>query len=272
VCELFAMSSLHPATVSFSFEAFARRGGSTAKHRDGWGLAYREGKAVRLLREPMPASESPLVQFIQSHPLRARETISHVRLATCGEVSLANTQPFVRELAGRSHLFAHNGDLKGVDEQLPLQSDRYRPIGTTDSEHAFCLLLEQLRPLWAQAGGVGARGVPSLAARAEIIGRFAERLRPLGPANFLYSDADALFVHAHKRTQPSGTIAPPGLHMLERRCTVPTTLEGHGIDVVSTDHAQRVVLVASVPLSEEPWQPLETATLHVLRGGEAVSW
>jgi len=264
MCELFAMSSLFPATVSFSFDTFAQRGGALAKHRHGWGLAYREGKAARLLCEPDPASESPLVQYVQQHPLRSCETISHIRLATQGDVCLANTQPFVRELAGRAHLFAHNGHLEHMAE-LPL--GRYQPIGTTDSEHAFCALLEQLRGLWSEADDV-----PSLPARTKVVSRFAESLRPRGPANFIYSDADALFVHAHKRTQSPGVIAPPGLHMLERRCTVPTTFEGHGVDVASTDDEQRVVLVASVPLSDEPWQPLETTTLLVIRRGESISW
>ena len=41
--------------------------------------------------------------------------ISHIRHAARGSLSLANTQPFTRELAGRSHVFAHNGDLPGVN-------------------------------------------------------------------------------------------------------------------------------------------------------------
>jgi glutamine amidotransferase len=32
-----------------------------------------------------------------------------------------------------------------------------------------------------------------------------------------YADGDALFAHADRRHQSSGAIAPPGLHLLERR-------------------------------------------------------
>ena len=40
MCELFAMSSRVPATVTFSLEEFARHGGLTAPHKDGWGIVY----------------------------------------------------------------------------------------------------------------------------------------------------------------------------------------------------------------------------------------
>ncbi|MES9904747.1 MAG: class II glutamine amidotransferase [Sedimenticola sp.] len=40
MCELFAMSSLEPASVSFSMEEFSRHGGLSGPHRDGWGIAF----------------------------------------------------------------------------------------------------------------------------------------------------------------------------------------------------------------------------------------
>ena len=69
--------------------------------------------------------------------------ISHIRCATRWAVALSNTQPFARELAGRMHVFAHNGDLPGIERTGTLAFDRYRPVGTTNSEHAFCALPQQ---------------------------------------------------------------------------------------------------------------------------------
>ena len=40
--------------------------------------------------------------------------ISHIRKATQGGMNLENTQPFSREFGGCGHVFAHNGDLKGL--------------------------------------------------------------------------------------------------------------------------------------------------------------
>ena len=42
-------------------------------------------------------------------------------------------------------------------------------------------------------------GVVRVERLGEIVVEFAARLRPLGPFNFVYSDGDALFVHAHRR-------------------------------------------------------------------------
>ena len=57
-------------------------------------------------------------------------------------MKLQNCHPFIRELWGQAWVFAHNGDLK--DFNPPLQGD-FLPIGETDSELAFCLLLQTLK-------------------------------------------------------------------------------------------------------------------------------
>ena len=114
MCELFAMSSRHPATVRMSLEEFSRHGGLAGPHKDGWGIAYYEDGDVRLIKEPFAASDSVCLRFVQDHPYRSSAVISHIRRATQGRRSLANTQPFARELGGRMHVFAHNGDLDGA--------------------------------------------------------------------------------------------------------------------------------------------------------------
>jgi glutamine amidotransferase len=70
--------------------------------------------------------------------------IAHTRRATRGTRSYPNAQPFIRELAGRIHLFAHNGDLPGIFESKAFQPERFNPIGETDSERAFCVLLDRM--------------------------------------------------------------------------------------------------------------------------------
>ena len=65
MCELFGMSSKLPATVNLSMEEFARHGGLTGPHADGWGIAFHDGADIRLLREPEPAADSPWVAFLR---------------------------------------------------------------------------------------------------------------------------------------------------------------------------------------------------------------
>ncbi len=133
--------------------------------------------------------------------LPTRLLVSHIRRATQGGNSLANTQPFVRELGGRTHLFAHNGDLEEVVTRAADPAHRFHPVGQTDSESAFCLLLERLAPLWH-------RRVPPLGLRLEAIASFAAEMRPLGTFNFLYSDGEFVFGHGHRRRQADGTVGP----------------------------------------------------------------
>lgn len=70
--------------------------------------------------------------------------MAHIRHASMGERAYRNTQPFGRELAGRMHIFAHNGWLPGLLEAEPFRSLRFSTMGETDPEQAFCGLLERL--------------------------------------------------------------------------------------------------------------------------------
>jgi len=267
MCELFSMSSNEPATVNYSLEEFSRHGGLTGPHKDGWGIAYYMQGDVRLIKEPLPASDSACVRFIQDHPFSSALVMSHIRKATQGAHILSNCQPFMRELGGAMHVFAHNGDLdnRRLREQLPLGF--HRPVGDSDSEYAFCALVGRLADLW-----LGTSGVPAFSERMSIVAAFADEVRGLGPANFLYADGDVLFVHGHKRMHAEGSIRPPGLHVICRRCARgASAINTDGLSVISTDGEQHVVLVASVPLTREPgWRALREGELIAVRDGAIV--
>ena len=124
MCELLAMSTLQAAHLTFSLEALASHSGISCSNRDGWGAAFYQGHDVALFREPVAASESPLVRLLTQEGPATTLAISHIRRATLGVVSLANTQPFVRELAGRMHTFAHNGHLPGMNSALRRSTQR----------------------------------------------------------------------------------------------------------------------------------------------------
>lgn len=265
MCELFAMSSSHPATVTYSMREFARHGGLTADHADGWGIAYFEDHDARIFRDTDAATESPLLRLVSALGVRSDTVVSHIRRATQGEIALRNTQPFTRELGGRVHLFAHNGDVHGIDGKPEVRFGQYLPIGETDSEHAFCALLHRLSFLWNES-----QEIPDLAERLRVVVDFAAEIRRLGPANFIYTDGDAIFLHGHKRKTPGdGVMRPPGLHLLCRSCEVtPGPIEIPGLAIASK--TQRVVLAASVPLTDEGWEPLAKGDVVVVRKGEVI--
>ena len=272
MCELLAMSSARPARLTFSLHTLAARGAAAGGTHDGWGVAFYEGTDVALFREPTAAGDSALVRHLETQGPSTTLAISHIRHATRGAVQLSNTQPFVRALGGHMQVFAHNGNLPGIEHSEVFTLDEhppcrpYRPVGQTDSEHAWCTLLARLSELWAGAG------VPALESRLELLAAFAADLRALGPANFLYADGDALFAHGHRRIQhSSGRIEPPGLWMLQRRCApdAPRPADAGGVAVADGD--QTVLLFASVQLTEEAWQPLAEGELVAVRDGEVLA-
>jgi len=265
MCELFGMSSSVAVGVKYSLHEFATHGGRLYQNKSGWGIAYHADKDAILIKEPVPASDSPWVRFIESHPIYTTCAIAHVRHATAGSPSFANTHPFIRELGGQRHIFAHNGGLHDIWDALSLDAGTFRPVGETDSEYAFCFVLEQLQSLWQ-----GATEPPSLQKRLDVIAEVAEKLRSLGTANFLYSDGETLFVHAHRRHwEENGQVSeprPPGLSaiVLNR-----AELSARGLHLTRSDGV--ATCVASVPITKDDWTPLPEGAVLALSGGRELA-
>lgn len=265
MCELLAMSSLHAIRLTFSLETLAAHGAANGRYRDGWGVAFYQGPDVALFREPTPAGDSALIRLLESSGPESSLVISHIRRATHGDISLANTQPFIRQVMNRTHVFAHNGNLPGIEESETLVSDHFCPVGTTDSEYAACALFERMQALWKFS-----HVPPTIDARLFVITGFAAELKRLGPSNFMYADGDILFTHADKRLNlASGEIKPPGLFLLSRQCQNNLqALNAEGVSVTPGFH--EVILVASSPLSEQDWQPMAEGEIVAIACGKIV--
>lgn len=180
MCELFGLSCNKPVSINFTWRGFLAR---CRVHGDGWGVAfYPDGKSVSLIKEPNPSVESPVASFLKmSNIVRSRIVISHVRWASKGEVAYRNTHPFVRELFGREWTFAHNGTVIGN-----IANPRfYEPVGETDSERSFCIILDRLRDLGRNA---------SIHEKARCIENIAREFSDYSQGfNFLMSDGEYLY-------------------------------------------------------------------------------
>ena len=191
MCQLLGMNSRLPASLSLSFTGFAQRGGLTDHHADGWGIAFFEsegdapGKGVRYFVDKESASTSPMARMLREYPIKSHNVVAHVRKATVGAVTLENSHPFVRELWGRYWVFAHNGDLKDF---APVMHGSFRPVGNTDSELAFCWLMQQLAKSHA--------GVPSVEELTLTLRELVPQIACHGSFNFLLSNGQALWAHA----------------------------------------------------------------------------
>ncbi len=189
MCQLLGMNCNVPTDIVFSFTGFATRGGLTDEHKDGWGIAFFEGAGVRLFVDHESAVASPVASLIKSYPIKSKNVISHIRKATQGQVALENCHPFVRELWGRYWVFAHNGDLKNFS---PVLNGPFRPVGNTDSERAFCYLLQQLRE---QFGDIP----PTTDALRSALTALTSDIAAHGVFNMMLSDGSALYAHCSTR-------------------------------------------------------------------------
>ncbi|WP_180000254.1 class II glutamine amidotransferase [Acinetobacter sp. YH12239] len=186
MCQLLGMNCATPTDITFSFRGFSQRAGITSDHSDGFGIAFFEDKACRLFVDNQSAVESPIAEFVRNYPIKSRNVIAHIRKATQGKITLENSHPFIRELWGRQWIFAHNGDLHDFH---PMLSGQFTPVGNTDSELAFCYLLEHL----VQKFGYVEPSVQDVFhALEEISPTIAEH----GTFNFCLSNGQALYSYA----------------------------------------------------------------------------
>ncbi|MDB5744135.1 MAG: glutamine amidotransferase, class-II [Polaromonas sp.] len=265
MCQLLGMNCNAPTDVTFSFRGFARRGGQTDHHGDGWGIAFFEGDAVeggdRGLRhfvDHLPACASPVAELIRRYPIKSRNVIAHIRKATQGRVALENCHPFVRELWGRYWVFAHNGNLAAFSPRL---HGSFRPVGGTDSERAFCWLMQELAKSHAD--------VPSVQELSITLRELAAQIAPHGTFNFLLSNGQALWAHASSKPDS------PILYYVERRHPFAhATLSDEDVSVNFQDHTQptdRVAVVVTAPLTtNETWTAFAPGELKVFEGGALI--
>ncbi|HWU49329.1 MAG TPA: class II glutamine amidotransferase [Asticcacaulis sp.] len=250
MCELLAMSANTPTDIRFSFTGLSQRGGRTGAHTDGWGIAFYEGKGCRVLHDPAPSAESELARFVRAYPIKSCAVIAHIRKANRGRVALENTHPFTRELWGRLWCFAHNGQLKGV-KTLPLGP--FKPVGTTDSEHAFCWLMGELRARFDRR--------PSEARLRKAVAELFARLRDLGVFNALLSDGMSIYVSCSTKLCYVERCAPFG----------PAALIDEDMEVdfsQETTPDDRVLVLATQALTRnETWRVVAPGSSLVLKDG-----
>ena len=252
MCQLLGMNCNVPTDIMFSFTGFQQRGGRTDDHADGWGIAFFEGRGCRLYVDSASAADSPVAQLVRSYPIRSLNVIAHIRKATRGPVALENTHPFMRELWGRYWIFAHNGTLDRFEAR---SQGRFRPVGSTDSEAAFCDLLDSL---WQRFGDTE----PSGADLGGAVREWADRMAALGTFNFLLSNGAQLFSHCATRLS----------YVVRQAPFTRVRLADADIDVdfsAVTTPADRVAVIATVPLTtNEEWTAIEPGQLLVFEDGE----
>ena len=140
MCRLFGLTA-GTETIKATFwllEAPDSLAQQSRRNPDGYGLATFRPK-VLVEKRPVAAYEDQ--EFAREANERESPVfVAHVRYASTGGRTVANTHPFEQE----SRVFAHNGHLEGLDV-LDDQLGDYRRLahGDTDSERFFALVTKE---------------------------------------------------------------------------------------------------------------------------------
>lgn len=254
MCQLMGMNCNVPTDICFSFEGFHKRGGTTDHHADGWGIAFFEQAGCRLFLDHQASTVSPIAALVRKYPIKSTNVIAHIRKATVGAITLANTHPFMRELWGQYWIFAHNGN---IDTPPVLHGKRFLPVGDTDSEQAFCWILEQLSDRFDEQ--------PNEADLYAVLADLAKDLAGRGVVNFILSNGKFLAAHCSTNLYYIVREAPFGAaHLVDDDITV----DFSGLTAAN----DRAAIIATEPLTDnERWTKMSSGELLIFQDGKP-SW
>ena len=129
----------------------------------------------------------------------------------------------------------------------------FRPVGDTDSERAFCWLMQELAKNHAS--------LPSIEHLTDTLRELVPRVAQHGTFNFLLSNGEALWAHCSTR-----------LHALERSHPFSTAqLRDEELTInfaPLTQHQDRAAIIVTEPLTtNEAWQAFSAGELKVFVEG-----
>lgn len=234
MCELFGLSASRAPDAALWLRRFRARGGETADNDDGWGLAYLQDGRFQLHKEPTAGATSTLFACLCA-TVHSPLIVGHVRRARYPRVnSLDNTHPFLRTCCGRQWVFAHNGLVPDILQEPDTRlKGLCSPQGQTDSEYAFCYLLERIASHFEpDPSGDSVLGFDDVAVAAGVIATH-------GKFNFLMSDGASLIAYGHDR-----------LHYLE-----------------ASGASLRATVIATEPLTDDAWQAFLPGELRIYQAG-----
>ncbi len=231
---------------------------NTKRLPDGWGIGFYPGgePAASVLKEASPSSGSIRSEIIKTwQHLESPLFMLHIRSATWGGISAANTQPFCRSFAGRDFLLAHSGSLS---RHLPVpKNPLFEPVGSTDSELLFCTLLAYLQQQHKTSLGD---------CEPSHLLEWIHTLNEYGNLTIAVTDGRDLLVYADRHTDGAvylGQIQPPYERIAFGDADVFVDLTRRGAK------SRKGIVIASNPLEGESmqWRKIEPGSLVLIRQG-----
>lgn len=267
MCELLALNFNREISPVFSFVGLLNE---SYHHCHGWGLSYYpdDGPSAAVFKEAIAGYESELASFLTSYrEMKSHTFIGHIRRSSIGNQTHANTHPFTKLFNGREWTFIHNGTLP--DYPGSLKGMPYRPLGSTDSEYAFCKILSKMKKRKLRAK-------VKKNSHSYTRGQFAEIHQILkeinvcgdGPFNCIFSDSKYLFCYRDQH-------GARNLYYLQRQYPFDTTLLRDqdfeiNLNLMKNDSDTGYV-IATDHLTDEEWTSFSSGQLMVFKDGRIVA-
>jgi predicted glutamine amidotransferase len=216
---------------------------------DGTGVGWFDGgRVAHVDKQPIAAFEDRRFASDARH-ITSKTFVAHVRHASTGAHTMANTHPFCID----EMLFAHNGVIQGLDElERELGPALEKVGGETDSERLFALI-------WKETQRRGATIADAIGAAARWV---ADEL-PIYAINLVLATADHVWALRYPETHSlfvlervAGGGEPGPDEALEQSSSTGTRI-----------HAERgrthpLVVIASERMDDDPhWRELRSGEL-----------
>jgi predicted glutamine amidotransferase len=222
---------------------------SGKSHANGWGMVTFDGDVPHVERQAWAAYHGEHFERAAGR-IYSRQVLAHIRRATVGEPTLANTHPFV----DGGWALIHNGTIPNFDRLRPLLlaqlPDHRRAAiqGDTDSEHVLQLLrvMQEREPMQL--------AVDVLAKLVETIHGWCRDIDPTARLGL-----NLLVTNGHEMI---GSRLGRPLQFVERRGVHDCEICGFPHIHHTPRHAYRAVVVASEPISHEDWQEVPDGSVY----------
>ena len=263
MCEMLGLNFNRPVGITFSFSGLLT--GSGWNH-DGWGIGcYPDGKSAIVFKEAVAGHDSLLASFLTSYlPLQSATYLAHIRRASRGKVTTSNTHPFARHYKSLEFQFIHNGTL----DKSHLKSEiRYRPVGETDSEKAFCYLLSRMEA-WKICPVQKGKYIGYTQQQFSTIRNILLDINQYGSISCIFSDGATMFSYRDIN-------GARDLHYLEKRQPLSEReLEDEDIKLqvgLKKESEEQGLVITTAPLSDGEWQEFRPGQLIVTQHGQVVA-
>ncbi|MDD6485009.1 MAG: class II glutamine amidotransferase [Clostridiales bacterium] len=189
MCELFGISARTPVDVREYLKTFFSH---SPLHPHGWGLMRQSSKKTDIIKEPVCASCSAILDDVIESTLPQTALLAHIRLATVGAAKYTNCHPYTGfDASGRHWTLIHNGTIYSGMQLSKYLSEQ---SGDTDSERIFLYLLDEINKT------IILNNAPlSEKQRCSIINKLAVTLSPRNKLNFMIYDGEVLYVHKNMK-------------------------------------------------------------------------